>query len=178
MELKAIVEDIMQLIREAMRDQIEAQGHKLTGKLSDSITFSVSENGNDVVGQMFIEDYGVYVEVGVSADRIPYGKGGGKPGGTSKYIQGLISFWEHRGLSGRDAVGAAFATAKVHAREGMPSRESYKHSSTGKRTGFIKEAVNDKMQEIQSRLSTLYSKELIIQFADEFQSPKIRIDSI
>lgn len=178
MELKGIVEDIMQLIREAMRDQIDVQGHRMTGKLSDSITFTVSENGSEVTGQMFIEDYGVYVEVGVSADRIPYGKGGGKPGGKSQYIQGLISFWEHKGLSGREAIGAAFATAKVHAREGMPSRSSSKYSQSGKRTGFIKEAVNDKMQEIQSKLSTLYSKELIIQFADEFKGPKIRIDSL
>ena len=175
MELKVIVSDIMQLIQEAMRDQIDAQGHRLSGKLSDSITFSVSENESEVTGQMFIEDYGVYVEVGVSADRVPYGKGGGKPGGTSKYIQGLINFWEQKGLSGREAVGAAFATAKVLAREGMPSRASYAYSQSGKRTGFIKEAVNDKMQEIQDKLSARYGTELILQFGEAFKNEKIRI---
>jgi hypothetical protein len=43
-----------------------------------------------------------------------------------------------RGLGSREALSAAFATAKKHKREGMPSRGSYAFSSNGRRTGFVK----------------------------------------
>lgn len=148
MELRQIVNEVMVKIQSALRNELAAQGHVLTGNLSDSINFEITTNGRDAVGQMFFEDYGIYVNVGVSADRIPYGKGQGKKGGKSKYIQGLIEFWENRGLSGRDAVGAAFATAKVHAREGMPSRASYAQSQTGERTGFVQSAITNSLDEL------------------------------
>jgi hypothetical protein len=149
MELQALVVDIMKELQEALREELAAQGHNLTGRLSDSIEFDVSSDGREAVGQMFFSDYGVFVNVGVTADKIPFGGRSGN-GGKSAYIQGLIKFWENRGLSGREAVGAAFATAHVHKREGMPSRASYQYSSTGERTGFVRDAIADKLDAIAS----------------------------
>lgn len=169
MTLQSLIVDIMLELQTALRDELAAQGHVLTGKLSDSIMFEMSANGNEIVGQMFVADYGVFVNVGVTADRIPFGGRSGK-GGTSQYIQGLISFWESRGLSGREAIGAAFATAHVHAREGMPSRESYRYSSNGERLGFVQDALESRIARIEKTLSEKFSATLEFEIADAVRS--------
>lgn len=154
-----LVTEIMTELQKVLRDELAAQGHVGTGNLSKSIQFEVSEDGNEATGIMYFEDYGVYVEAGVSADRIPFGgRSGG--GGTSKYIQGLVTFWEGRGLSGREALSAAFATARVHKRDGMPSRSSYQFSSTGERTGFVRTAIEDNLQKISDRIRQKFGAEL------------------
>lgn len=169
MTLQALIVDIMLELQTALRDTLAAQGHVLTGKLSDSIMFEVSADGDEIVGQMYVADYGIFVNVGVTADRIPFGGRSGK-GGTSQYIQGLISFWEGRGLSGREAIGAAFATAHVHAREGMPSRGSYRYSSNGERLGFVQDAVESRIARIEKTLSEKFSATLEFEIADAVRS--------
>lgn len=173
--MEQIIREIMELIAGEMRKRIVGQGHNLTGRLANSIEYTVEKNGDYTSGLMYIEDYGVFVNVGVSASRIPYGKGGGNRGGTSAYIQGLIEFWEHRGLTGREAIGAAFATAKVHAREGMPSRSSSRFSDSGERTGFVKEAVSGISNKIEENIASKFGKTLTLEFSELFNTEKIRI---
>jgi hypothetical protein len=112
------------------------QGHHLTGALENSIKSEVvaTENQTTNTGTMFL--YGMYVNFGVAPDRIPYG---GTPTGakTSRYIQGLKSFWMLKGLSEEKALSAAFATAKKQKIEGMPTVGSYQFSDTGQRRWFI-----------------------------------------
>lgn len=124
----------MKRLQTDMRGELKAQGHNLTGRLSESLEYEIEVQGDVIVATMECEDYGLSIEFGVPASRIPYTPGGG--GGTSKYIQGLIRFWNLRGVTGREGVRAAFATAAKHKREGMPTRSSYAFSSTGARTGF------------------------------------------
>ena len=81
-------------------------------------------------------DYFKFVDQGVKPSRIPYRSGRGR-GGKSKYIQALIAFWRKKGAA--DPKAAAFATAAKHKKEGMPTRNSFKFSRTGKRTEFINE---------------------------------------
>lgn len=168
MNIEGLLVEIMLELQSLLRDELRGQGHELTGKLLDSIHFEISSDGTEAVGQMFFEDYGVYVNLGVKAERVPFGKGGGTKGGKSKYIQGLIEFWEHRGLSGREAIGAAFATAHVHAREGMPTRASYQHSGTGERTGFVRTAVVDRIDKIGESIQRRFGQMLELQFANSF----------
>jgi hypothetical protein len=47
------------------------------------------------------------------------------------------------GKSDREAKSIAFAIASRQKREGMPTRNSARFSSTGKRTGFIEIALDD-----------------------------------
>jgi len=163
MNLREVVVDIMSEIRDSLRVELERQGHVLTGRLSESIEFDISADGFSIVGRMYFEDYGIFVETGVTADRIPYGGRSGR-GGKSKYIQGLITFWEGRGLSGREAIGAAFATANVHAREGMPSRSSYAFSQTGERTGFVRTVLERQSDDITDRIAEKYGDSLRLDF--------------
>lgn len=164
-----IVTDVMQLLQVQLRSQLEQQGHRLSGKLSNSIEFEISASGDEVLGKMYAEDYSGVLEFGVKPARVPYSGNGGK-GGTSLYIQGLISFWEQRGLSGREAIGAAFATAKVHAREGMPSRGSFKYSSTGERTGFIRTTIDTNMDKITQVIQDRYGARLELNFGESLGS--------
>lgn len=162
-DITPIISDVMEILQTELRKNAEAQGHSLTGKLSESIEFEILEDGEEVIGRMFAEDYGAFLEVGVRADRIPFsGKTGA--GGTSLYIQGLIDFWELRGLSGREAVGAAFATAHVQAREGMPTRASGRFSSTGERTGFIRTTIEQNLGDIGTIIQNRYGAFLELSF--------------
>ena len=155
----------MALLRDDLRKEADAQGHSLSGKLSESIEYEVVEGAGEVIGRMYAEDYATYLELGVKAERIPYSGRTGK-GGTSLYIQGLISFWEQRGLSDREAVSAAFATAAVHAREGMPTRSSYRHSTTGERTGFIRETIDRNLEKIGSIIESKFGAVLSLSFSE------------
>lgn len=166
-EIIPIVTEVMEMLRGQLRAEANAQGHHLSGKLAESIVYEVSPDGSDVVARMYAEDYSSYLEFGVKAEKIPFsGKTGS--GGTSLYIQGLISFWELRGLSGREAVGAAFATAHVHAREGMPSRGSYKFSSTGERTGFVRTVIDRNKVDIGAIIEQRFGARLALNFAESF----------
>jgi len=140
----------MRQIQADLRKELTAQGHVLTGRLRDSIDFEIQETAGGIVARMEAEDYGLVMEFGVSSERIPYTIGGGRRGGTSRYIQGLIRFWNLRGVTGREGVRAAFATAVKHKREGLPTRASFRFSSTGKRTGFI-QTVLDRQLDLISR---------------------------
>ena len=173
MNIEQIVIDLMTNIRVNLRDQLAAQGHVLTGNLSKSIIFEVEAGPKEVVGHMLAEDYGVFVDVGVKASRIPFGGRGRGGGGKSAYIQGLITFWENRGLSGRDAIGAAFATAQVHAREGMPSRGSYAHTSTGERTGFVRAAIEAQLSGMQATIENRVGESFFFELKTGADNAKI-----
>lgn len=166
-DIVPILTDVMTEMQKRIRQSAAAQGHRLTGNLEDSIEFEIIEGEAQATGRMFVADYGVYVEFGVKADKIPY-SGRTGAGGTSKYIQGLISFWQLRGLSGREAVSAAFATAAVHKREGMPTRASYAFSSTGDRLGFIRTAIEDSTDDIGKIIEARYGAKVLLNFAENF----------
>lgn len=166
---KAVIVEVMTDLRKELRQSQAAQGHRLTGKLEDSIDFEIEESPGEIVAKMYMENYGVFVEFGVSAGNIPYTPGNRGRGGTSQYIQALINFFELRGLSGREAVGAAFGTATIHAREGMPTRRSARFSSTGERTGFVKTAIENQTKSISDKIEKQFGVRIEFLFADNFK---------
>lgn len=141
------------LITGSIKDELKDQGHYNTGKLYNSVQHFVSKDGNNLSLDISMLDYHVYVEYGVKANRIPFGgKRTGKK--TSRYITGLIEFFKNKGLSDKEAKGAAFATAHVHKREGMPSKGSYAHSSNTRRLFFINESTmaSKEIDEIETQI--------------------------
>lgn len=166
--LEEIINAVMFDLRGKLRTSQDDQGHTLTGKLRDSIDYTTTKGNGIITAKMEMENYGVFVEFGVKANRIPFSGRSGK-GGKSQYIQGLISFFEKRGLSGREAVGAAFATAQVHAREGMPSRASARFSKTGERTGFIKTVLDNEVKGISDRIEKEFGIKIQFLFAETFK---------
>jgi hypothetical protein len=140
------------------------QGHVLTGELLRSIEQRVFSTGDKVVSEMLLADHYEVVDTGVRSNKIPYSGRSGS-GGTSKYIQALIRFWNLRGLSGVEAKRAAFATANRQKMEGMPTRGSFQHSRNGKRTGFLTDAIKDSekvIRDLQGLLEELIQRDLDI----------------
>ena len=141
------------LIVDELRRQYRLQGHNLTGKLIASIEEKVTLTVTGAKVQVLIVDYGVIINNGTPASRIPYTPGSGR-GGTSKYIQGLQNFARLRmGLNAREALSVAFAIAKKQSKEGMPTKGSFRFSKNGKRTGAIEdtlEIIDNKIVELTS----------------------------
>lgn len=123
---------------EKLRAEFIAQGHNLSGALVESIESKVEATAGGFAVRFYANDYGVIVNTGVSAERIPYSPGGARRGGQSKYIQALIRYAQRRmNLRGKEATSAAFAIARKHAKEGMPTRDSSRYSTNGRRTGWV-----------------------------------------
>ena len=120
----------------AFRRNIDTQGHNLTGRLKNSFRYETRATGSGLQSKIYSENYGGIVDQGVKASRIPFSGRRGR-GGKSKYIEGLKDYFIRRGRGASEALRAAFATAMVHRREGMPTRASYRFSRNGRRTNFI-----------------------------------------
>jgi hypothetical protein len=135
-------EFIGELLTKALRQFLIIQGHQLTGKLADSIEYKVVIQADSLKVQFYMEQYGIFVNEGVSADRIPYTIGESR-GKTSKYIQGLAYYAKKRFMvvSDKEALSIAFAIAHNHKKYGMPTPKSYQFSNNGYRTEFAENAV-------------------------------------
>lgn len=135
------MEALGRAIIDAIAEEWRKQGHRLTGAFEEAMSYEV--NGDELIIYDNTErGYGKILDEGVPADRIPYTVGGGRRGGTSKYIQGLASYAQLRmGTDSRTALSIAFAIAAKHAKEGMPTINSRRYSQTGKRTKFVEDSV-------------------------------------
>lgn len=139
-------------MNDSIRKEFRAQGHHLTGTLESSLTATTITMGSDshLIGSVLY--YGNIVNDGVSPNKIPYGDG--KGGGHSAYIQGLIKYAQLRfGASGKEAVSIAFAIAKKHKKEGMPTKGSHAFSATGERKHFFEivfDVLNDHIDRVVS----------------------------
>ena len=167
-ELLPVIREVMTDMQTALRKSQADQGHTLTGRLSQSTDFEIEASDTEIRAKMFMEDYGLNVEFGVKANRIPFSPPG-KRGGTSLYIQNLIEFFEKRGLETEEATGAAFATAYVHSREGMPTKASSKYSTTGQRTGFISAVLQDEKASIFEKIEKKFGVSLEFIFVNNFR---------
>ena len=129
---------IGELVNQKCVDQFALQGHKMTGAFEESLELLTDDKGVSCIGNT----YGIYVNVGVKPSEIKH------PFARAR-IEGLTSFVEYRmGLSGKEAVGVAFAIARTHKEEGMPTRGSYQYSDNGKRTDFVDDAIEQAEPEI------------------------------
>lgn len=139
--LQKMSEDISMLAITVVANEWRAQGHELSGAAVKQMETVIREEIATIVIEGYIPDYMAINNKGVSSDKIPYYPGSGRK--TSKYIDGLIDYVKRRmGKSDKEAKGIAFAIASKHKLEGMPTKNSViKHSSTGKRTGFIETAL-------------------------------------
>jgi len=150
---REILFDATEILNDEIKKAFQEQGHHLTGLWEQSLS-ATSYAPNEV--EVSARSYGSIVDAGVSPDRIPFGGqstgnyGVGISGsgdnesfhGTSKYIQGLFNFWKLRkpGISDKEALGLAFATAKVQKKEGMSTSGSRVFSESGERQRFVEQA--------------------------------------
>lgn len=131
------------------------QGHELTGEAARQLEVRVVEKAGEIHLEGWVLDYMATLNRGVPAERVPYNPGSGRT--YSRYIEGLKSYAMKRmGASQQEAERIAFAIASTHKREGLPSRGSRAFSRTGRRTGFIDQALD----EAEDRLGQLIEQAL------------------
>ena len=131
----ALIDDVLIFVKNELVKELKSQGHNNTGSLVSSIELVSKSIADDVVGEIYMNDYWEPLNTGVRANRIPYQRGSGKK--SSKYIDGLIRYFQSKGLALNEAKNAAFATANKHKQEGMPTSASYRFSQNNKRIGFM-----------------------------------------
>lgn len=134
-DFEETVRAILEQVGEAAKEELREQGHSHKGRLEKSFEIEVISSKDGADGELSMNFYARFLNNGVPASRIPFGKKTGAR--TSKYIQALIQYFTEKGLPSKEAKNAAFATANKHKREGMPTRSSAKFSRNGRRKGFL-----------------------------------------
>lgn len=144
------------------------QGHRLSGDLISSLEYKIKASTSVLAIDFLANAYGAAVNTGVPASSIPYTPGRRGGGGTSAYIQALIRYVQRRmGLQGKEATSVAFAIARKHSREGMPTGSSYEFSNNSRRTGWIDQILSDdeeKISEIVQEWVAQQFKVLIVNY--------------
>lgn len=109
---------------DALKKELEAQGHKASGRLYRSIRYKVEKRGKTISLKLFMAGYGWDVNNGQPPRDIPVS---------------VIETWVRRKkiAVGKEIKKAAWAIKKTIAVEGTPTKGSFRFSSTGKRRGFV-----------------------------------------
>ena len=159
-DIKKVAQDLIV----ALSLELISQGHKNTGSLISSMSSKIINLGNVKELQIFMNEYGLIVNDGVKANKVPYSRGS-KRGGKSRYIQGLIDFVKNKGLASGDkeAQSIAFAIAAVHKKEGIGTNKSKRFSKNGKRKGWIDDTLKDKLDSIANQVHNVAFKSFSIE---------------
>jgi hypothetical protein len=139
--LQKLADEISVLAITVVANEWRAQGHELSGSAVKQMETMVRMEINTLIIEGFVPNYMAINNSGVTAARIPYYPGSGRK--ESEYIKGLMKYVQQRmGKSEKESKSIAFAIASKHKKEGMPTKTSSKYSKTGKRTGFIEQALD------------------------------------
>ena len=141
-------ENVGDYITEKIRERSREQGHTLTGKFEAGLGY-VIQRTPEKVSIIGTDEAGVakFLDVYTPPGRIPFSPGSGA--GRSRFIDGLTDYAEKRfGLSGKEAVSAAFAMAHTMRREGKSTINAHRYSKTGKRTGVITDVLQENEEAI------------------------------
>jgi hypothetical protein len=138
MDIKTLLLDkkavqVAEFFKKELTDEFVGQGHRDTGKFEKSIEYDILTNVDTIEIVFSYLKYGIFLEKGVSSNKIPFGGGASKKA-TSLYIEALKNWAARKGML--KPLSAAFAIAKMHKKEGMPTKGSVKFSKNGRRRNF------------------------------------------
>jgi hypothetical protein len=121
MEANELLNNLADLLKEEMRQQLKIANHIMTGDLIESIESRILSTIEGRKIEIWLNSYGIALDQGVPPDRIPFTEPSGR-GGRSKYIEGLQRFAQLKlGVSdNRESLSIAFAIARKHKKVGMP----------------------------------------------------------
>ena len=121
MEANELLNNLAELLKEEMRQQLKIANHIMTGELVESIESRILSTIEGRKIEIWLNSYGIALDQGVPPDRIQFTEPSGR-GGRSKYIEGLQRFAQFKlGVTdNRESLGIAFAIARKHKKVGMP----------------------------------------------------------
>ncbi len=154
---------IAEVIKQAIADEWIKQGHDLTGAAIEKMTHIIEEQPDGAVIYVYDgtkQGYMKTLDQGVHADNIPFTPGQ-KRADKSEYIKGLIRYGKLRKrLDDKEAVSFAFAVATKHSIEGMPTRDSAQYSQTGKRIDFVADGTESMNEKVKPLVDQFFKEQL------------------
>jgi hypothetical protein len=116
-----LLNDLAELLKNEMKQQLKIAGHVMTGELSESIESRILSTITGRKIEIWLNSYGIALDQGVPPERIPFTEPSGR-GGRSLYIEGLQRFARIKlGVTdNRESLSIAFAIARKHKKVGMP----------------------------------------------------------
>ena len=155
-------EQVGEVVKKAVKQAFIMQGRSLTGALVNSIDYSVNATVTSAFIEFTLLDYGMILNYGVPANRIPFSPGSGAK--SSKYIDGLKMYAKLRfNANDKEAERIAFAIAHKHKKFGMP---------LDKKTGAVEQGIKESSDEVEALISEALTKVINVMFLSSFAEVK------
>lgn len=163
MDILTDIQKLENVLTKALAEEWQAQGHKMSGSITDTIEYVVKQDATMLTLSGFMYFYGNILASGTPANRIPYSGRTGR-GGTSLYITALQNYVKQRMRISdeKKSKSIAFAIASTQKKEGMPTKGSYSFTKTGKRTDWIEEALKKNEDKITEVIRTMAYDKLTV----------------
>jgi hypothetical protein len=155
-------EQVGEVVKKAVKQAFIMQGRTLTGALVNSIDYSVNATVTSAFIEFTLLDYGMILNYGVPANRIPFSPGSGAK--SSKYIDGLKMYAKLRfNANDKEAERIAFAIAHKHKKFGMP---------LDKKTGAVEQGIKESSDEVEALMSEALTQVINVMFLSSFAEVK------
>jgi hypothetical protein len=155
-------EQVGEVVKKAVKQAFIMQGRTLTGALVNSIDYSVNATVTSAFIEFTLLDYGMILNYGVPANRIPFSPGSGAK--SSKYIDGLKMYAKLRfNANDKEAERIAFAIARKHKKFGMP---------LDKKTGAVEQGIKESSDEVEALISEALTQVINVMFLSSFAEVK------
>lgn len=131
----------LEFLKSEIQAELEAQGHRATGKLIDEIEIIITQKTEDVMrGEIKMQDYYTYINTGTRPHWPPFS---------------AIYEWAKvvkRGEDDREIRSFSYAVQRTIAEQGTPTRGSFAYSRNGRRTEFSKFAIDNNQDQFKEIL--------------------------
>lgn len=155
-------EQVGEVVKKAVKQAFVMQGRTLTGALVNSIDYSVNATVTSAYIEFTLLDYGMILNSGVPASRIPFSPGSGAK--SSRYIDGLKLYAKLRfNANDKEAERIAFAIAHKHKKFGMP---------LDKKTGAVEKGLEESKDEVEALISEALTQVINVMFLSSFAEVK------
>jgi hypothetical protein len=162
-DVSTFMDRVEEEVKKVLLKSFTDEGHTLTGALIRDIESEASAYSGGFAIDFMAAKYGVYLNFGVKAAKIPYTRGSGA--GRSAYITGLMKYVHLRmGISDpRQQKSVAFAIATAQKKKGMPLR------TLGQGTKWADKASDElSLEPIFADLAETYVSKSLTTMAKEF----------
>lgn len=146
-DIKKAITESANIAIKILQEELENQGHNATDALSNSIKSSIKNYKDGARANIYVYLYGAYVNFGVTSSKFRFG--------GQKHIANLRKWIKAKGIALNEGVSAksfAYAIVKKHAKEGIPTANSYSFSKNSKRLGFMTDSFALIETEIESNM--------------------------
>jgi hypothetical protein len=150
-----LLKELGELLVQWFVDELEAQGHRATGRLIESIAHIIVQRVNESLLNIEYLEYGMKLETGVKPGDVPFGPGTSRARSTD-FIKQLTKWVQVKRIATQVALAVkiAVAIAIKMSKEGIPTSGAHRFSSNGRRTGFQSFVLKSRQQEIEGRVAS------------------------